>query len=73
MRGQEVDRLEALRDGWRDADGRHRVRHGAPARLVQLVRDRTSRQKTARFMQHEGVALTQHESDALVKNAAFKR
>ena len=33
------------------------VRHSAPAGLVQLVRDRTSRQKTARFMRHEGVAL----------------
>ena len=32
-------------------------RHGAPANLVQWVKGRTSRKRTARFMSHPGVGL----------------
>jgi acetaldehyde dehydrogenase/alcohol dehydrogenase len=31
--------------------------HGAPVELVQWIRNRTSRRKTAKFMQHEDVAM----------------
>ena len=45
--------------------------HGAPAGLVQLVRHRTSRQRTARFMRHEGVAMVLATGGSAMVKAAY--
>lgn len=45
-------------------------RHGAPPRIVQLVRERGSRQRTARFMRHRDVSLiVATGGDAMVRAA----
>ena len=45
-------------------------RHGAPPLIVQLVRDRGSRQRTARFMRHRDVSLiVATGGDAMVRAA----
>jgi acyl-CoA reductase-like NAD-dependent aldehyde dehydrogenase len=46
-------------------------RHGAPAEVVQLVRDRGSRQRTARFMRHPGVNLIVATGGAAMVKAAY--
>jgi len=45
--------------------------HGAPANLVQWVRNRTSRKKTARFMRHPGVALILATGGPAMVSAAY--
>ena len=44
---------------------------GAPADLVQWVKERTSRKKTARFMSHPGVSLILATGGAGMVNAAY--
>lgn len=46
-------------------------RHGAPPRIVQLVRDRGSRQRTARFMRHPDVSLIVATGGAAMVKAAY--
>ena len=47
------------------------VRHGAPADLVQWVRGRTSRRKTARYMRHDGVGLVLATGGPSMVKAAY--
>jgi acetaldehyde dehydrogenase/alcohol dehydrogenase len=46
-------------------------RHGAPADLVQWIRNRTSRKKTARFMRHEGVGMILATGGPAMVKAAY--
>jgi acyl-CoA reductase-like NAD-dependent aldehyde dehydrogenase len=46
-------------------------RHGAPADLVQWVRGRTSRKRTARFMSHKGVGLVLATGGPSMVKAAY--
>jgi acyl-CoA reductase-like NAD-dependent aldehyde dehydrogenase len=46
-------------------------RHGAPADLVQWVRGRTSRRRTARFMSHPGVGLVLATGGPSMVKAAY--
>ena len=46
-------------------------RHGAPPGLVQLLRERGSRQRTARFMRHPDVALIVATGGAAMVKAAY--
>jgi acyl-CoA reductase-like NAD-dependent aldehyde dehydrogenase len=46
-------------------------RHGAPQGIVQLVRDRGSRQRTARFMRHRDVSLIVATGGAAMVKAAY--
>ena len=47
------------------------ARKGAPAGLVQVVRERTSRQRTARFMRHPDVGLILATGGAAMVKAAY--
>lgn len=47
------------------------ARHGAPADLVQWIRHRTSRKKTARFMRHEGVGMILATGGPAMVKAAY--
>jgi acyl-CoA reductase-like NAD-dependent aldehyde dehydrogenase len=47
------------------------ARHGAPAGIVQLVRERGSRQRTARFMGHPDVSLIVATGGAAMVTAAY--
>jgi acyl-CoA reductase-like NAD-dependent aldehyde dehydrogenase len=47
------------------------ARHGAPADLVQWIRNRTSRKKTARFMRHEGVGMILATGGPAMVKAAY--
>ncbi len=46
-------------------------RHGAPGRIVQLIRDRGSRQRTARFMRHRDVSLIVATGGGAMVRAAY--
>jgi acyl-CoA reductase-like NAD-dependent aldehyde dehydrogenase len=46
-------------------------RHGTPSGIVQLVRDRGSRQRTARFMRHPDVSLIVATGGAAMVKAAY--
>lgn len=47
------------------------ARHGAPADLVQWIRNRTSRKKTARFMRHDGVGMILATGGPAMVKAAY--
>ncbi|HTU86111.1 MAG TPA: aldehyde dehydrogenase family protein [Solirubrobacteraceae bacterium] len=47
------------------------VRHGAPVDVVQWIRNRTSRKKTARFMRHEGVGMILATGGPAMVKAAY--
>jgi acyl-CoA reductase-like NAD-dependent aldehyde dehydrogenase len=48
------------------------AQHGAPPKIVQLVRDRASRQRTARFMRHRDVSLIVATGGAAMVEAAYR-